>query len=401
MTSTLRKIVIALSVMVFIYVTAGYVLGRSSDDKTFRALTVYSEVLDHIQRDYVDDPNLHKVTAGALHGLLDSLDPQSGYMSPLEYADYKERSSKPGEAGAGLALTKRFGYISVITALPDSPGQKAGLELGDLIEKIADFTTGQMSVDQAQTLLSGAPGTTVKLSVIRRGKTEPQDVTITLAKMPAAKLVEDKLLGNIAYLRVSEFSTGMTDQIREKLLQFKQQGAQKLILDLRGCASGVDQEGISTAQLFLPSGTITTLKGQTVSPVVSSADPSKVVWTQPVSVLIGNETAGPAEIVAGAIADNHRGESVGDRTYGVASEQKLIQLDDGAALVLTVANYYTPKGKEIPIDGVEPTSEVQTIADDVAQLNQNVPAPSSSPEDPVVKRAIEILNGAAALPKAA
>jgi carboxyl-terminal processing protease len=249
--------------------------------------------------------------------------------------------------------------------------------------------------------LSGAPGTTVKLSVIRRGKTEPQDVDITLAKLPAAKLVEDKLAGNIAYLRVSQFDTGMTQQIRDKLVQFKQQGAQKLILDLRDCASGIDQEGISTAQLFLSSGTITTLKGQTVSPVVSSADPSKAVWTQPVSVLIGNETAGPAEIVASAIADNHRGETVGDRSYGVASQQKLIQLDDGSALILTVANYYTPNGKEIPVDGVEPTSEVPSVADDVADLNQNVPAPSSSPDDPVVKRAIEILNGNVSLPKAA
>jgi carboxyl-terminal processing protease len=333
--------------------------------------------------------------------LLDSLDPQSGYMSPLEYADYKERSSKNAEAGAGLALTKRFGYISVIAALPDSPAQKAGLQLGDLIEKIADFTTGQMSVAQAQTLLSGAPGTTVKLSVIRRGKTEPQDVDITLAKLPTPKLVEDKLAGNIAYLRVSEFSTGMSDQIREKLLRFKQQGAQKLILDLRDCATGVDDEGISTAQLFLSSGTITTLKGQTVSQVVSSADPSKVVWALPVGVLIGNETAGPAEIVAGAIADNHRGETIGDRTYGVASEQKLIQLDDGSALILTVANYYTPKGKEVPVDGVEPTTEVQSVADDVAELNENVPSPSSSPDDPVVKRAIEILNGAGSMQKAA
>jgi carboxyl-terminal processing protease len=401
MSSAMRKVVIALSVIIFGYVTAGYVLGRSSDDKTFRALTVYSEVLDHIQRDYVDDPNLHKVTSGALHGLLDSLDAQSGYMSPLEYTDYKERSSKTGEAGAGLALTKRFGYISVIAALPGSPAEKAGLQLGDLIEKIADFTTGQMSVAQAQTLLSGAPGTTVKLSVIRRGKTEPQDVDITLAKLPAAKLVEDKLAGNIAYLRVSQFDTGMTQQIRDKLVQFKQQGAQKLILDLRDCASGIDQEGISTAQLFLSSGTITTLKGQTVSPVVSSADPSKAVWTQPVSVLIGNETAGPAEIVASAIADNHRGETVGDRSYGVASQQKLIQLDDGSALILTVANYYTPNGKEIPVDGVEPTSEVPSVADDVADLNQNVPAASSSPDDPVVKRAIEILNGNVSLPKAA
>jgi len=137
MTSVTKKIVIGLSVIVFGFVAVGYVRGRSSDDKAFRALTVYGEVLDRIQREYVDEPNLHQVTSGALHGLFDSLDPQSSYLSPLEYTDYKEKSAVSPKAEAGLALTKRFGYISVISALPDSPAQKAGLQLGDVLEKIA------------------------------------------------------------------------------------------------------------------------------------------------------------------------------------------------------------------------------------------------------------------------
>ena len=157
-------------------------------------------------------------------------------------------------------------------------------------------------------------------------------------------------------------------------MQFEHQGAHKLILDLRDCSSGDDKEGISTAQLFVSSGTITTLKGQTVSPVVSSADPSKVVWKQPVTVLIGNSTAGPAEIVASAIAGNHRGETVGDRTYGTASMQKLIQLDDGSALILTVANYYTPEGKEIPVDGVVPTEVVHPALDDAIRGTDELPS---------------------------
>jgi carboxyl-terminal processing protease len=396
MSSLSKKIVIALSVVVFAYVTAGYVLGRSSDDKAFRALSVYSDVLGHIQRDYVDEPNIRQVTSGALHGLLDSLDPQSSYMSQLEYADYKERSAAPAKAGAGLALTKRFGYISVISALPDSPAQKAGLRLGDVVEKIAGFTTGQMGVDQAQLLLSGEPGTVVKLSVIRRGKAEPQEIELTLAKLAAPKLVEDKLEGDVAYLRVPALEAGAAKQIRDELAQLERQGAHKLILDLRNCALGEDREGIATAQLFVSSGTITSLKGQSVTPVVSSADPSKVAWTQPVTVLIGNGTSGAAEIVAGAIADNHRGETVGDRTYGTASEQKLIQLEDGSALILTVADYYTPAGKEIPIDGVAPTREVRPGPDDRALLDEYPPAPSSSPDDPVVKKALEILQGAGA-----
>ena len=398
MSTVTRNIVIVLSVAVFGFVAVGYVRGRSVDDKAYRALTVYSEVLEHIQRDYVDEPDIHQVTSGALHGLLDSLDPESSYLSPLEYKDYEEKSATPAKAEAGLAVTKRFGYISVIATLPDSPAAKANLQIGDIIEKIGDFTTGQMGIEQANLLLSGEPGTVVKLSVIRRGKTEPQEVPVTLEKLAPPKVVEDKLQqGDVAYIHLSDLDAGTTKQLREDLQQFQHQGAHKLILDLRDCAFGQDSEGVSAAQLFLSSGTITSLKGQTVTPVVSSADPAKVVWTQPVAVLIGNGTAGPAEILASAIADNHRGETIGQRSYGVASEQKLIQLDDGSALILTVANYYTPGGKEIPVDGVTPTKEVMPAPpDDIAALTDQNPAPpSSSPNDPVVKKALEVLAGGA------
>jgi carboxyl-terminal processing protease len=396
MSSITRKVVVSLSLVVFVFVAAGYVLGRSSDDKAFRALTVYSEVLEYVQRQYVDDPNMHEVTNGALHGLLDSLDSQSSYLSPLEYTDFKTRSANAAKAHAGLVLTKRLGYISVISTLPDSPAQKAGLQLGDVMEKIAGFTTGQMAVEQAQLLLSGAPGSVVKLSVIRRGKTEPQDMDLTLAPLFPAKPIESKIQGDIGYLRIAEFDPGTTGEIRDALVQLQHQGAEKLILDLRDCSYGEVSEGISTAQLFLTSGTVTSLKGQTTSPVVSVADPSKVVWRQPVTVLIGNGTAGPAEVVASAIADNHRGDTVGDRTYGTASVQKLIQLDDGSALILTVANYYTPAGKAIPTDGVIPTQPVHPALADVAALDQPPAAPSSSLDDPVIKKAIEILQGVGA-----
>jgi carboxyl-terminal processing protease len=404
MNSMARKIVVAVSVLIMAYVATGYVRARASDDKAFHALTVYSEVLEHIQRDYVDDPNMHQVTSGALHGLLDSLDPQSAYLSPLEYADYKEKSANHAKASAGIALTKRFGYIGVIAVLPDSPAQKAGLRIGDLMESIAGFTTSQMALDQAQVLLTGEPGAVVKLSVIRRGKAEPQDMEITLAKLAPPKIVEDKLPGDIAYLHVHEFEPGTAKQIREKLAQFEHQGAHKLILDLRDCAFGDISEGIATAQLFLPSGTITTLKGQTISPVVSSSDGSKVAWSQPMTVLIGNGTDGAAEILAGAIADNHRGDTIGSRTYGTASMQKLVQLDDGSALILTVATYYTPGGKEIPADGVVPTVELKPAADDTVASNDQDQAPPSgavSPDDPAVKKAIEILQGTGAAQKAA
>ena len=394
-----KKIVIILSLVVIAFVATGYVRARSNDEKAYRALTVYSEVLDKVQNDYVDDPNIGQVTSGALHGLLDSLDAESAYLSPLEYKDFKEKSATTAAGETGLVLIRR-GYIGVIGSLPDSPAAKAGLRIGDIVEKIAGFSTAQMAIGQAQLLLRGAPGSVVKLSVIRRGKTEPQDVELTLAKLSAPRVLEDKLQGDIAYLRVPQFSAGMTKQIREKLGQFQRQGVKKLILDLRECPAGEDSEGIATAQLFVPSGTITTLKGQTISPVVSSAEASKVVWVDPVTVLIGVGTAGPAEIVAGAISGNKRGETVGDRTYGTASMQKLIEMDDGSALILTVANYYTPDNKEIPANGVAATSEVRPSIDEVIAANDgSQPVPSEKPvsvDDPGVKKAIDSLQGSPA-----
>jgi carboxyl-terminal processing protease len=397
MSSLSKAIVVALSVVVFAYVGVGYVMAHSSDDKAYQALTVYSEVMDRVQRDYVDEPSIPKVTSGALHGLLDSLDAQSSYMSPLEYKDYKDRSAQEQKAGAGMALTKiRAGYISVLSVLPGSPAEKLGLQFGDVLEKIADFSTEQMSIEQAKLLLSGEPGATVSLSVITRTKQEPQDMTVTLARLAPEKLVEEKLQGDVAYIGVPEFEKGSAKLLHDDLLQAKNQGAQKLILDLRNCSLGDDAEGIAAAQLFLPSGTITTLKGQTVSPVVSAADPSKVVWSGPVTVIIGNATAGGAEILAAAIEDNKRGATVGDRTFGNASMQKLIPMDDGSALILTVANYYTPNGKEIPTDGVAASVEVAPGTDPMTGAALPPPAPTASPDDPTLKKALDVVQGNAA-----
>ena len=402
-----KKVVLGLSVLVFAYVGVGYTLGKTGSDNTYIPLTVYSEVLDHIQNDYVEDPDIHKVTAGALHGLLDSLDPQSSYMSSLEFADYEKKLKDESKGQAGVFLSKRSGYIVVVSELPDSPAVKAGLRDGDFLESIAGFSTTQMSVSQAQVLLTGEPGQTVKVEVIRRTSPDPFDLTLTYAKLQPPHLLQESLQNDIAYLRVPAFEDGTTDQIRQKLAQFQQQGAKKLILDLRDCASGPDEEGISTAQLFLPSGTVATLKGQTVATQTFSADASKQVWKAPMTVLISNGTAGPAEILAAAVADNHRGDTVGEATFGTASQQKLITLDDGSAIILTVANYFTPKGISIPKEGVAPTVQVEPQElSDVAQLSEDQlapPAPGQLPsaDDPVVKKAIEILNSPAAAPKAA
>lgn len=401
MSSFWKKAVIIVSVLIFAYVAVGYVKGKSSDDKTYTTLTVYSEVLQYIQNEYVDQPNIPKVTSGALHGLLDSLDPQSSYMSPAQYADYERKMNDKDAGRTGIFISKRYGYVVVVSVLPNSPAQKAGLIDGDLLESIAGMSTTDMSISEAQMLLTGEVGHTVTCEVIRRGKRQPFYVTMAYAKVPFPSLLQEQMQDGIAYLRVPAFEDGTARQIREKLAEFKRAGAKKLILDLRSCASGPESEGIQAAQLFLSSGTITTLQGQTVAKQTFSADPSKVAWTAPMTVLISSGTAGPAEILAAAIGDNHRGDTVGETTFGTASQQKLIPLNGGSALILTVADYYTPDGKSIPKHGVAPTVEVSPKKiSSVAMLNEDQLAPPPpgqlpSANDVVVQKAIEILRGSA------
>jgi len=405
MSSLMKKIIISLSIFILAFSAVGYVMARTPDEKTYRSLTVYSEVLEHIQRDYVEDPDMKQVTSGALHGLLDSLDPDSSYLSPLEYTDYKDRIQSKAPGTSGLALSKRNGYIIVISVLPDSPALQAGLHSSDYLESIAGFTTSQMSIGQARVLLTGQPGSTVKLSVIRRSKVEPEEVELTLGKVPEPKILEERYEGDVAYLRLPSLNADAVAHLRDKLTQIDSKGTKKLVLDLRDCAIGEPADGVAAAQLFLASGTIASLKGQTVSDQTFSADASKQVWKSPVEVLISNGTAGAAEILAAAISGNHRGETIGDRTFGTASWQRVIQLDDGSALILTIANYYTPDGKSIPAEGVAPT--VQETADDVAALNDlqetTSPPPGqvASPDDPLLKKAIQILQGGAVAKKAA
>src|SRR5213080_2088767 len=403
--------IFSLSVLIFCYAGIGHVLGRSSDDKAYKSLTVYGEVLQKIQQDYVDDPNMHTVTAGALHGLLESLDPQSSYLTPREYEEYKKKVANPGTGETGMTLSKRFGYIIVLSVLPDSPGVKAGIRSADLLESIGGFTSRDMSVGQAVNLLNGQPGTAIKVAVIRRGKATPDEVDIVREKLATAKLIVQKADPDILTLRFPSLDTGRADEVRNRLLDAERQGIHKVIMDLRECGRGPVSEAIAIARLFIPSGTLATLRGQTVSTQVFSADPKQVMWRNPVSVLVDTTTSGAAEVLASAIAANHRGDVVGERTFGLASEQKLITLDDGAALILTVANYYNADGKSILEEGVTPTEIVRADNQDDSG-DDTAPAPEAqkepglgprplSPEDPIFHRALDLLKTPAPAKKAA
>src|SRR4029077_3120235 len=395
--------IIIASVVIFCYAGLGHVLGHTSEDKAYKSLTVYSEVLQKIQQDYVDDPNMRTVTAGSLHGLLESLDPQSSYLTPREYEEYKKKLQNPGTGESGLTLSKRYGYVIVLSVLPDSPGTKAGIRSGDIFESIGGFTTRDMSVGQALNLLTGQPGTAVKVAVIRRGKATPEEVDLVREKLATPKIIVQKADPDILVLRLPSLDAGRADEVRNRLLDAEKQGIRKVIVDVRECGRGPVTEAISLARLFVPSGTITTLRGQTVSAQVFPAEPKQVVWRNTVSVLIDATTSGAAEVFASAIVANHRGDLVGERTFGLASEQKLISLDDGAALILTVANYYNPGGKSILEEGITPTEIVRAVPEDSDSGDDDAtPAPEPqkepglgprplSPEDPIFHRALDLL----------
>src|SRR5258708_35311465 len=290
---------------------------------------------------------MRTVTAGSLHGMLESLDSQSSYLTPREYDEYKKKLANAGTAETGLTLSKRYGYIILLSVLPDSPGTKAGIRSSDIFESFSGFTTRDMSAGQATNLLNDQPGSGVKVGVIRRGKATPEEVDVVREKLATPKIVAQKADPDILVLRIPSLDAGRADEVRNRLLDAEKQGIRKVILDVRECGRGQVSEAISIARLFVTSGMLTTLRGQTVSAQVFSAEPKQVIWKSPVSVLIDATTSGAAEVLASAIVANHRGDVVGERTFGLASDQNLITLTDSAPLILTVAHYYTPTRKTL------------------------------------------------------
>ena len=350
----MKAVILTFSAGLLLFTVAGGLKVRaSSNDGAYRQIQVYSEVLSRVRSEYVEEPNITNVTDGALHGLLDSLDPDSSYLTPEQYKQYKsEKTDTKGNIGA--AVSKRFGYATVVSVIPGGPADKAGLQGTDILEAIENKSTHDLSVAEIHNMLAGAPGSTITVSVVRPRRAEPQKLTIT-REVVAIPAVSEKLMdNNIGYIQVDAFTKGKSQEVASRIKEAEKSGAKKLILDLRNCAGGDEAEGISTANLFLNHGTIAYLQGQKVSRETFNADPSKAITSLPLALLVNRGTAGPAEIVAAAVMENARGDVVGDKTFGEGSMQKLIDLPDGSALILSVAKYYSPSGKAIQDTAVTP-----------------------------------------------
>jgi carboxyl-terminal processing protease len=405
MSMKIKAAILVSSAAILLFMVAGSLDGvrASGNDGAYRQLQVYSEVLSRVRSEYVEDPNIPQVTDGALHGLLESLDANSSYLTPAEYRLYRaHRTEAKGEIGA--AISKRFGYAAVVSVIPGGPADKAGLQASDIIEAIETKSTHETSLAEIHNLLEGQPGSNVSVAVVRARRAEPQKIVITrdLVKVPPVsdKMVED----GIGYVQVDAFNKGKSGEVASKVKALQKSGAKKLILDLRNCGEGEESEGISTANLFLNHGTITYLQGQKYPREAFNADPSKAITTLPLVVLVNKGTAGAAEVVAAAILENARGDVVGDKTFGEGSVQKEIPLPDGSALILSVAKYYSPGGKAIQDSAVTPNI-LATDGDDDGPLpdeDQETPAPQDEnnrkqpPQtDEQLNKAIQVLKSRA------
>src|SRR5882762_9835707 len=369
MSMKIKAAILVSSFAVLLFVVVGSLGGvhASSNDGAYRQLQVYSEVLSRVRSEYVEEPNIPKVTDGALHGLLESLDSNSSYMTADAYKAYKaHKAEAKGEIGA--TVSKRFGYAAVVSVLPGSPAEKAGIEATDIFESIEGQSTRDMSLPEIRSVLAGTPGSTVNVSVVRARRAEPQKMVITRDVISVPPVSDKMIEDGIGYIKVDALTKGKAQEIAGKIKSLEKSGAKKLILDLRNDSDGEESEGVATANLFLNHGTITYLQGQKFPREAFNADPAKAITNLPMVVLVNKGTAGPAEVVAAAVLENARGDVVGDKTFGDGSIQKLIELPDGGALILSIAKYYSPQGKAIQDTAVTPNVAV-------ADVNEDVPVP--------------------------
>ncbi|HZH34179.1 MAG TPA: S41 family peptidase, partial [Pyrinomonadaceae bacterium] len=378
-------------------------------------------VLQHIQNDYVDEPNLEKVRAGALRGLAYGLDPYSSYLTPEQVRDFQARKAAP-RTGIGAELSQVASYLYVIAPIKGSPAEKAGLQAGDVIEYIENKATRDISLYDARQMLLGDSGAKVKLRILRAGA-KPQTIEVARGayKIPEAEArIEPN--GKIGVLKVNSLEEGEANDIRNRLQELAKQGVSKVVLDLRGVASGNLKEAVEVANLFIKDGTLAqTLGRENKVKQTFTADASKMIWNGQVAALINFGTAGAAEVVAGAILDRKRGEVVGERSFGSGTEQQLFNLRDGDGLLLTTVKWASASGTPFLAEdrkdsGVKPSVEVKRPETpeplDPEELQdqepQAQPSPEATPvpkpvvtEDVQLKKALDILRGENAAAKTA
>lgn len=361
-----KMLILSLSAVVAAYATIGSIMSTRAQQPINDAgaqLRILEAVLQHIQNDYVDVPDMDKARLGALRGMAGALDPYSSYLTPDQVAEYKAGKTN-GKIGIGAETSQVSLYLYIVSVTKGSPAEKAGLKAGDVVEYIDAKATRDISLYDARQLLQGDAGSTVSLRILRTGE-KPQTIKVTRGtfKVPAAESRVEA--GKVGVIKVNSLEDGESADIRTQVQGLSKQGVQKIILDLRGVAAGSLNEAAEVANLFIKDGDLAKVIGRESKIVKTyTADPSKFIFDGKVAVLIDLGTAGAAEAVASAIMDRKRGEVVGERSFGAGTDQQLFMMKGGDAYLLTVAKWASPSGvpflgEDRTNTGIKPTVEVK------------------------------------------
>jgi carboxyl-terminal processing protease len=347
MSAKVKLVVVLLSAVVVLYGLVGGTMDKVSarEGGVYGDLAVFTDVIRRVSDDYVEKPDFQKAMVGALHGMLEALDP---YCSFVDRPTYEGLSSPEGKASPGLVLSKRYGYAHIVSVLPGSPAEREGLRSGDLLESIAGKVTTNISLWEAERLLQGEPGTKVSVRAIRLRRTEASELELPREELApqaaSARILED----GIGLLKIFNFDEGTAAAVESKMKMLQSSGIKGLLIDLRGSATGSMEEAVRVVDLFMARGKkIASLKERQAKAMdfVSLGDP--LIANIPVVVLASSGTSGPAELVAAALQDEHGAQIVGERTNGRGSVQQLYTLADGSALFISTGLYYRPNGKPL------------------------------------------------------
>lgn len=326
-------------------------------------LRIFESVLQHIQNDYVDEPNMDKVRAGALRGLAYGLDPYSTYLTPEQVREFNE-NAKSTQVGIGAELSQVASFLYVIAPMKGSPADQAGIRAGDIIEYIDGKATRDISLYDAKQLLNGASGSEVKLRVLR-ANSRPLTLPVKRSSFRAPAAEARLEAGKIGILKVNSFAAGEAADARARVTDLIKQGAQKIVVDLRGTAGGSIDEAVAVANLFIKDGMLAQTSGKEGKTLKTfTADSKAAIFSGPVVALIDSGTAGAAEVVASALLERNRGEVVGEKSFGAGTEQQLFTLRGGDGLLLTTVKWASASGKSFlgedrSHSGVAPSVEVK------------------------------------------
>ena len=338
---------------------------NSAEIDIYKKIDLFGEVLEKINKEYVDEIDQSESMDSAINGLLQSLDPYSAYMSPEIFQEMQTETS--GEfGGLGIEVSMEAGVVKVITPIDDTPASKAGIKAGDYIVKINDIQVQGKSLSEAVDLMRGLVGTDIELTIRRRGVKKALTFTITREIIEVQSVKSDLLENNIGYIRLTSFNDNSSDQIKKKIKKLKEnENLKAFILDLRNNPGGLLTQAIKISDFFLENGEIVSTKSRKKSENRKwFAKKGDITDGKPLLVLINYGSASASEIVAGALKDHKRAIILGENSYGKGSVQSIIPLKNKGAIRLTVAKYYLPSGKSISEVGVRPDIEVNEEGED-------------------------------------